>query len=282
MSVSIANNSANIVMTQHPTVNHPVVSGSTMYFTGGNIAATGEVTLNGSAGDDASGWTAGFIQAQWVETNWCSYRGRNNSDGSIFIQRGRPPARIAQACRDCVDTSPVNDIFYSAFPAHGVIARGRPAGSAFPQRLTFRFDDTPAESCNLIETNSLTGQPNYLAEVQLEFFFCTVLSVRDPNRVFHHLASFYWNQRWQATFRPLTFGVAPTFQITPVAAGTGANTGPIIRGTPTDNRFTGVLTSLQSRSCNDVFRAARAAVAAAGAANRHESRMWTSFDVRRP
>ncbi|MCL2589925.1 MAG: hypothetical protein FWD67_03350 [Betaproteobacteria bacterium] len=279
MTVSIANNSANIVVTQRPTVNHPVVSGSEMAFTGGNITATGEVTLNGVAGDDASGWTAGFIQAQWVETNWCNYRGQRNSDGSIFVQRGRPPARFAQACRDCVDTSPVNNIFYNA---NGLaIARGGLAGTAFPQRLTFNFFDSPSETCNLIERNSLTGQPNYLDEAQFEFFFCTVLSVRDPAGAFHHLASFYWNQRWQAKFKPLTFGAVPTFQITPLA-GTGANMGPVIRGVPTDVRFTNVLTSPQSQSCNQVFRAARAAVTAVGAANRHESRVWTSHDVRQP
>ncbi len=136
----------------------------------------------------------------------------------------------------------------------------------------------------LVERNSLTGKPNYLAEAQLEFFFCTVLSVRDPNGIFHHLASFYWNQRWRATFKPLSFSatdITPAFQIMPIAAGTGASVGTIIQGAPTDPRFTGVLTSPQSQSCNDVFRAASAAVAFASSFNRHESRVWASFDVRR-
>jgi len=282
MAVSIANNSARIVVTQQPTVNLPAAVGTRMVFTGGNIAATGEVTLNGTAGDDASGWTAGFIQAQWVETNWCSYRGRNNSDGSIFIQRARPPARVAQACRDCAGTNPVGDIFYNANPGQGGIATGGPAGLAFPQHLTFRFFDQPRDSCNLIERNSLTGQPNYLAEAQLEFHFCTVLSVRDPSGAFHHLASFYWNQRWQATFKPLAFNAMPMFHMVPNALGTGASTGQIIKGAPTDARFTGVLISPQLQSCNQVFRATKDAVAFAGALNRHESRVWASFDVRRP
>ena len=282
MAVSIATNSANIQVTQQPTVNPPFVQGTRMIFTGDALTANGQVTLNGVAGDNASGWTAGFIQAQWIETNWCSYRGQRNQDGSIFLQRGRPPARAAQACRDCDVATPVNSIFISTDPADGEIATGLPLGSVFPQFLLLRHSDQPRESCNLIERNSLTGQPNYLAEAQLEFHFCTVLSVRDPGGAFHHLASFYWNQRWQAKFKPLTFGAVPTFHIMPVGAGTGASTGPIIRGAPTDARFTGVLTSPQSQSCNQIFQAAKAAVAIPGAPNRHESPVWTSFNVRQP
>ena len=280
MAVSIVPNSANIQVTQQPTVYPPFTQGTRMVFTGDALIANGQVTLNGVAGDNASGWTAGFIQAQWIETNWCSYRGQRNQDGSIFIQRGRPPARAAQACRDC--TTQVNSIFTNANPLSGEIATGFPMGAVFPQLLMLRTRDAPTEWCNLIEMNSLTGQPNFLAEAQLEFHFCTVLSVRDPGGVFHHLASFYWNQRWQAKFKPLTFGAVPTFQIMPVWAGTGADTGSIIRGAPTDARFSGVLTSPQSQSCNQVFQAAKAAVAIPGAPNRHESRVWTSFDVRQP
>ena len=282
MVVSIAPGSATIHLTHRPTVNRPAVSGATMSFTGGNIAATGEVTLRGAPGDNASGWTAGFIQAQWIETNWVYYRGQHNADGSIFIQRGRGPARPNQACRDCVDASPVNNVFYSTVAAHGETASGGPAGTAFPQRLTFRHFDRPSETCNLVETNTLTGQRNFLAEAQLEFFFCTILTVRDPANVFHHQVSFYWNQRWQATFHPTSFGAAPTFRITPLAAGTGVGVSHLIQGTPTDRRFTGVLTSAQGQSCNQVFRAARTAVSAAASPNRHQSRVWANFDVRRP
>jgi len=281
MTVSIASNSAKIVVTQRPTVNRPFVDGSMMKFTSGKLIATGEVTLNGAAGDDASGWTAGFIQVQWTETNWCYYRGERNSDGSIFVQRGRPPARPAQACRDCDPRTPVSDIFYSTLPEHGEIAKGSSAGSIFPQRLALSHVDQLRDACRLVERNSLTSKLNYLTEAQLEFFFCTVLSLRDPRGVFHHLAHFYWNQRWRATFKPLTFGIVPVFQITPVAAGTGVGIGSIIQGPPTDSRFTGVLTSPQLQSCNDMSRAAYVTVAA-NSFNRHESRVWAPFDVRRP
>ena len=62
------------------------------------IEAIGSVTFHGSAGDSAAGWTIGFVQAQWVETNWGVYRGAAPSDGSVFVQRARPPSRPHQAC----------------------------------------------------------------------------------------------------------------------------------------------------------------------------------------
>src|SRR4051794_40165949 len=100
MVVRVKPNSVHIKITVHPTVNRPVVSGTEMSFTGGSVQADGELTLEGVAGDSAVGWTAGYIQAQWIETNWCFYRGQHDGDGSVFIQRGRPPSRPAQACRD--------------------------------------------------------------------------------------------------------------------------------------------------------------------------------------
>ena len=282
MTIRIVPDSAKIKITARPSVNAPVVSGTDMSFTGTSIQATGEVTLSGASGDDASSWTAGFVQAQWIETNWCYYRGQSNADGSVFLQRGRPPSRPTQACRDCVDASPVNDVFYSTVAAHGETASGT-ATSAFPLKLSMRHFDRPSETCKLVETNGLTGQPNFLAEAQLEFHFCTILSVRDPAGAFHHLLSFYWNMRWQANFHPNNFSNPPSgFRITRLPAGTGVGVSHMIKGTPTDRRFSGVLTSSQTQSCNGVFRAARKAATAAGSANRHESRVWKNFDVRRP
>ena len=69
------------------------------------------------------GLDAWVIQAQWIETNWGYYRGQHNSDGSLFVQRARPPARPAQACRDTV--GPVGDIFYNTHVL-GTAAAGTP------------------------------------------------------------------------------------------------------------------------------------------------------------
>jgi hypothetical protein len=279
MAVSIKPDSANIKITARPHVNPPAVSGTAMSYTGTPIRATGEVTLLGAPGDSAAGWTVGFVQAQWIETNWCYYRGQTAQDGSIFIQRARPPARPNQACCDCVNGSPVSRLFYSTIPAHGEIATGT-AGAVFPLTLKVSHFDQPSDSVDLVEMNahpaSGPAAPNFLAESQMEFHFCTILSVLDPAGTFHHLLSFYWNVHWQATFHPTSFTNPPAgSRVHIVRAGTSANVGHLIKGTPTDRRFTGILNTAQTKSCNQV------ASAEITGPNRHEAPIWKNFDVRR-
>jgi hypothetical protein len=271
--ISIDRSSARLRVTSRPTVNTPNLASPVMRFTSGGFQAAGEVSLNGvTLLDIPLGWSLGFIQAQWIETNWVYYRGQSNNHGSIFLQRARPPARPAQACRDTL--GPVGDIFYDMQIGRGLSIALIPA---YPLKLTVTFADFPSESANLIETNTLTTQPNYLRECQLEFHFCTILTVRDPSNVFHHLKSVYWNMHWQARFQPWNFASALTtpWTITLVDGGNAGNVGNIIDGAPTDKRFTGVLTSAQTQNCNQVFRAAVASP------NRAESRVWANFDVRR-
>jgi hypothetical protein len=282
MAITIKPNSAHVTITGRPTLNTPAPSGPNMSFSGTQITAAGDVTLNGSPGDSAAGWTLGFIQVQWIETNWVHYRGQHNNDGSIFLQRARPPARAHQACRDCVDGSPVNRVFYSVNPAHGEIATGG-AGATFPLRLAVTHFDQPSDDCTMVETNTLTTRPNFLREVQLEFAFATILSVQDPAGRFHHQKFFYWNTRWQTTFDAVTFTV-PTPNLTPpvVAADTGATVSNVMDGAPNDRRFNDVVISNQTLTCNGVFRAARAALASATSPNRHEAKTWHNFDVTKP
>lgn len=281
MAISIKPGSAKITITARPQVNPPVVSGSNMSYTGTPIRATGEVTLLGTRGDSAAGWSVGFVQVQWIETNWCFYRGQTVNDGSIFIQRARPPARPNQACCDCVDGSPPSKLFYSTIAAHGELASGA-AGSAFPLKLTVSHFDQPSDSVNLVEMNSSPAsgggpKPNFLAESQMEFHFCTVLSVREPSGKFNHLQFFYWNVHWQAEFQPTNFTKPPAgFRIKVLPAGSNAHVGPVIGGAPDDHRFVGILNSVPSQSCNQV------ANAEIRGPNRHEAPVWKNFDVRQP
>jgi hypothetical protein len=253
-----------------------------MFFGSTKIMAAGDVALRGGPIDSAHGWRLGFIQAQWIETNWCSYKGQSNSDGSVFVQRARPPARPSQACLDCVDGSPISEVFYNTlYQSHALGIS--PLRAVFPVTLRATHYDKPGDSCKLTEPNSRTGKLNYLAEVQLDFHFCTILTLQDPLLAFHHQQHFYWNVRWQYTFRPSSFTVPPAsmnWNPKKVAAGTGADVGKIHRGNPLDRRFAGVLGKRQTRNCNDVFLAARAATD--GGANRHESLVWTNFDVTQP
>ena len=207
-----------------------------MAFTGTPIKAEGEVTLTGGPGDNAAGWQLGFIQLQWIETNWCYYRGQTENDGSIFIQRARPPARPNQACCDCVDGSPPSKLFYSTNPADGELVTAQPLDK-LPLKMAVSHFDQPADSVHVVEMNSSAAsggaKPNFLAESQMEFHFCTVLSAREPTGRFHHLLSFYWNVRWQATFQPVTFGNPPAgFNVSVVHGEAGRTLETLLRAAP--------------------------------------------------
>lgn len=264
-------------VTVYPASLTPSIEGSEMRFSGREIRLNGSVKLLGDPGDSANGWKVGFIQAQWVETNWCSYRGQSNSDGSIFIQRGRAPARSQQACRDCVETTPLRSVFYNTKVMDGEIASGS-ATDSFPLVLRVKHYDAPEERCPLSLQNSLTGKKNFLREVQFEFLFCTIMSVQDPAGTFQHVMAVYWNKRAQYRFEQ------PGYLPKANPSGTGSTVGvPFhLAGQMIDPRFASVLTRLtETRSCNDLAIAARNAFDA-GAPNRHESPIWKDFNVTAP
>lgn len=270
MAISIVPGSASVAVTSRPGVNAPAVSATNVRFTSRTIQATGQVRFNGSPGDSTAGWFIGWIQAQWIETNWGYFRGRLNNHGSVFHQRARAPARPNQACRDTV--GPVTDIFYSLSAG----LRSGITSAAFPATVSVVFRDTPGETYPISVVNSLTSQPNFIREVQLEFHFCTIFVVRDPGGVFRQLKHLYWNMHWQYRFSPTAFPPGPgSLTVTPVAAGIGGNLSRAFSGAATDRRFAGVLTSVQTQNCNQV------ASAAFTSPNVREARVWENFDVRR-
>ncbi|WP_031497312.1 hypothetical protein [Bryobacter aggregatus] len=266
MAIAIVPNSAEVVVKTRPGVGVPVVNATSVNFPGRIIECTGKVQISGLPTDARAGWFVGWIQAQWIETNWGYFRGQTNGDGSAFHQRARPPARPAQACRDTV--GPVNDIFYSMSAD-----LRKPVGAGpFPQTISVVFRDTPSETYPISVTNSLTGKPNFLREVQLEFHFCTIFLVRDPAGKFHQLKHLYWNMHWQYRFSPTAAG---SLTATAIPGGVSANVSRVFTGPSTDHRFANVLTSPQANSCNQV------AAQASTNPNVRESRVWDNFDVRR-
>lgn len=269
MTVSARSGSVRLLISTRPTSQTPQVNATSATFECTKIAALGEATLLSDSADDPRDWALGFLQAQWIETNWGYYRGASDGDGSSFVQRARAPARPSQACRDTVGA--VGDIFYSTQPGDGEIATGA-AGASFPLTLKVSHYDKPGDSYPLTRQNSLTGKPNYLHEVQLEFAFCAVLSLRGPGNAFRHLSHFYWNVNWQATFPRTSAGV---FHVEGNRRSTFANAQGPYDGEPNDRRFKGVLTSPQAQSCNG-FAAAETANAVV-----QESRRWNNFDVRK-
>lgn len=273
MAISVVARSASMTITQRPRVNAPSVSGASMTFTSDPLRAGGECQITGAAGDNPAGWTLGLIQLQWIETNWGYYRGQANTDGSCFLQRARAPARPAQGCRD---TLVAGAIFVDNNP--GLDRTVAAAGAAFPIRMTASFFDPPADEYALTRVNSLTGKTNFLHEVQLEFHFCTVLSLLSPIGVFHHLKHFLWNVHWQARFQPTNFAnpaAAWTITLTGGALGNTANVSHIADGGPTDKKFTSIITNAGASNCNVT------ATNAANAPNSRESRIWDNFDVTR-
>jgi hypothetical protein len=272
MALTIVHGSGNIVPKHHPHVRTPRPNGAFMEFHSGEVKLSGVVKFAGT--DPRAGWKVGWIQTEWVETNWGDYRGQFDRDGSIFLQRGRPPAHPRGAMRD---TLVKGDIFTR--PTDVTVI---PAGP-LPIAVALDFSDSPIDSYRLVEQNHKTHKPNYLHEVQLEFMFCTVFTAQDPAGNFHHQAHIYWNVRWQFRFHPRHFPPAVgDWHPERVAGGTGAANSRVFHGAPTDARFAGVLTSVQIENANSRAATATAEVAKATSPNRHESLRWDSWDVRKP
>jgi len=236
------------------------ISGNKVFFACSTISATGIVNLTGAAGDNASGWELGFLQAQWIETNWGHYKadwtnGAAMKGGSLLLQRGKPPARPKQSCRDIGDGAPAANIWY----ARTLNQTGR--AGAFPQTLTAVFRDTPGELYPALVWNSITKQDNFVRDVQLEFLFCTALALREPGGRFHILKHFFWNVLWQATFQPVDFTNArygPWRTPIVLNSATQANRSKVFDGGPDKEPWRGILTSTtETETCNDVFRKAR-------------------------
>ncbi|WP_425230465.1 hypothetical protein [Sphingomonas sp.] len=243
------------------------------------LEAIGSITIAGSAGDSTAGWAAGFVQAQWIETNWGFYSGAHDHDGSSFLQRARPPSRPHQAC---FDNATAGQPFYAnsteppQVPAGGhtllPFVQPLPPSPTFPLTLNVFHADNPGDTYDLSRTNTQTGQINLLSEVQLEFAFCAVMVVREPSGRRHFLKGFYWNANWQDSFHTTSANASVA---TRIVKGTHCAVGDIFDGQPQDRRFAHIFTQPQASNCNIV------AGQAAAHPNIREEPRWHLFDVRR-
>jgi len=149
--------------------------------------------------------------------------------------------------------------------------------------MTATFSDAPSESYPLTRFNTRTGKINFLREVQLEFHFCTILALMDPDparallalldleNAFRYLKHVFWNVHWQAKFLPTNFAnIAARWTITRTggALGNTVNVSHTFDGRPTDPRFAGIAAALLAPNCVQV------ATAAAGAPNTRENLKW--------
>jgi hypothetical protein len=296
MPVIVVPGSAKINITQHPKVNSPTVPFQPPFggnpppvlagFTCTGISLAGELRLNGSP-EEIAACTVGFIQMQWVETFWAYYRGKTNTDGSMLVQIGKPPAWPQQTCRDCSKES-ISKIWVNEND------NGQATDiKSTPVTIFAVLDDSPFDSAMLGQVNSITGQTNLLYQAQIERHFCSILSLQDDTGRFRHQASRYWNVHWQATFKPGNFDdpFNTSWKVTPVARGNSAAVGSTILGPPTDRRFAASITLPGAPICNDLIKQADDMVdnfTPFGDINptfnprtRRESAVWANFDVRR-
>jgi len=106
----------------------------------------------------------------------------------------------------------------------------------------------------------------------LEFHFCTILALMDPDpalqvralldleNAFQYLKHVFWNVHWQAKFLPTNFAnVAAPWTITRTGGtlGNAANVSPTYDGRPTDPRFAGISAALLAPNCLQVANGAR-------------------------
>lgn len=270
--------SSRVQVTTRPHVGAPLIGGGNAAFPLNRpVTAFGDVTLVPHPGESAVGWTVGFLQAQWIETNWAVYRGPTQGDGSTFVQRARPPARPRQACSDCLNAGAP---FYGsgsvvpqpAGPGGGLLPMVVNLGAGpTPLSATVGHYDQPSDSYPLSCINTTTNANNALQMVQLEFAFCTVLAVRDPAGKAILLGGFYWNVNWQYEFTPN----ATTTVAKVVPKGTHSNVGAVFTGAPDDRRFSSIFTATSPTTCNAV------AQTASTSPNLKMVKGWPLFDVTR-
>jgi uncharacterized protein DUF4157 len=298
-AVRIVPGSAHITISQPPKVSPPEIPDpgtlghardpTLAAFQCSDINAFGSVSLTGDSAD-VDGCTVGFINVQWIETNWVYYRGRTNSDGSLLLQRGRPPARRQQACRDTASRTPsAGQVWFRSEDS-----QSPPPGAPLPVKVQADFNDRPRDAARLLQTNSRTGKTNFLREAQIELHFCTILAVQEGSGQFHQVASFYWNAHWQARFQPTDFAdpFGAPWTVLVVRGGQGAHVSGIIQGPPTDKRFKDLITAPGAANCLALRQLADDAVEATrpdgttpnpgfNRGARRESPVWSTFDVRR-
>ena len=273
MSISVVAGSASIDVPARPRVldPQPDTTNDLMVFASDGITLNGACQLTGADADARAGWTLGFIQIKWINTQWSYYRGAANADGSTFLQYARPPALAQRSCRD---TLTVGNIFIDNDPANNMTVAS--ASDSFPIDMSAQFSDAPRRLFPMTYTNPQTLKPNYLREAQAEMHFCSVLSLMSPDGVYRHLKSIYWNVHWQATFEVANAGTTSanwSFTKPGEASANSATVSRMIDGGPTETKFVSVLTTPQSVTCNLLIRAAFANP------NVRSSRVWANFNV---
>jgi hypothetical protein len=173
-------------------------------FNSPTIDADGSMRLTGSAGEDVSGWTLGFIQLKYIGTNHARYRGATVRDGSALVTHSNQIV-----CRDTDLGS--TEVWYDSLNSGGTTGPAGTnklaAGTVLPATklldVRAHLFDQPSRWWASVRPNTLVaGSPNnFLHYAVAELLFCTMLVAQDPAGRFHMLKHFYWNVIWEHTFK---------------------------------------------------------------------------------
>ncbi len=149
------------------------------------ISADASVTVNGVAGDPCSTYQVGFLQtvhSQWLHMyHW----GRRGGHGRM-VTKGEVDLPIR-------DGDP-STFWYDNSAHQGAVSCGA--------TVTPHMDDYPTIfDIQKVETNTVTGEPNYLTGIIRGIHFVVFLVATDGTR-FIPLKHFYWNYWMDIRFRP--------------------------------------------------------------------------------
>jgi hypothetical protein len=160
--------------------------------------------LKGTAGEDVSGWTLGFIQLKYIGTNHARYRGAHDRDGSVLVSNSNKTL-----CRDTDVGS--TEVWYDSLNSGGTtgpagtnkLAAGTTIPAAGFLDVPAHLFDQPHRRWDVVEPNPVVhGRPNnFLHYAVVELLFCTMLVAQEPGGNFHMLKHFYWNVIWEHTFK---------------------------------------------------------------------------------
>ncbi len=149
------------------------------------ISVDASVDVNGGAGAPCSGYQVGFLQT--VHSQWLHmyYWGRRRGHGRLVTK-----ANVNLPIRD----GDPSTFWYTDSAHEGVASCG---GTVTPH-----MDDYPTIfDIQKVETNTITGEPNYLTGIIRGMHFVVFLVATDGTR-FIPLKHFYWNYWMDIRFRP--------------------------------------------------------------------------------
>jgi hypothetical protein len=192
----------------------PTVSPSTKLAVGFDLNspaldAFASMRLKGTAGEDVSGWTLGFVQLKYIGTDHARYRGSTVKQGSILVTSSNKTL-----CRDTDEPTAGKspEVWYDSFSFPGgttgpngtnkLAAKTVIPAAGFLDVPAHLFDQ-PGRLWDSVEKNTaVTGFPNnFLRYAVGELLFCTMLVAQEPGGTFHILKHFYWNIIWEHTFK---------------------------------------------------------------------------------